>query len=602
MFKSRHILRFSFLLLIFCALFRVEAYTQKYQVEYRFAGKDTSERSGLADLKTSFNSRKDAEEYLSKLTETLYIEGYAAASIDSIHADSTRTRVWVFPGQRFQWKLNLDSVPADAMSALNLSAKNIPRQRIQYKQIKALETRLLNYYENTGYPFARVYTESELHEDTILSTLKIDPRVLYHIDSIRIIGTASLKNSFLQHYLGIRHGDIYYKEKLSRVNQLLENLPYIQQGQPWDLMMLGTGATMNLYLHPKRSSEINALVGFLPSSGSVTGKTKITADVRLNLKNALSGGETILLNWQQLEAQSPKLDVGFTQPYIFNTPYGIDFSFGMLKKDSSYLQLNTGIGIQYTWAGNQTLGIFYRTKNNFLLHAGIDTNAIRFSKQLPPFMDVRSSNGGLSYEFNGLDYIFNPRKGLHLNVSAAAGLRKIKRNNDIVNLKDPFDPDFDFASLYDTIQEKTYIVNAQLDLANYFSVARNSVFKLGLKAGWMMSPQLFQNELYRIGGYKIMRGFDEESIYADRYSVLTGEYRLLTGINSFLFGFIDFGLTRTTIFSQTRNNTFASTGLGLELETGFGLLNLSYAIGKRNDVSFDIRNASKIHFGYINYF
>jgi hypothetical protein len=37
-------------------------------------------------------------------------------------------------------------------------------------------------------------------------------------------------------------------------------------------------------------------------------------------------------------------------------------------------------------------------------------------------------------------------------------------------------------------------------------------------------------------------------------------------------------------------------------ETKFGLLNLSYAIGKRNDIKFNIREASKIHFGYINYF
>ena len=87
-----------------------------------------------------------------------------------------------------------------------------------------------------------------------------------------------------------------------------------------------------------------------------------------------------------------------------------------------------------------------------------------------------------------------------------------------------------------------------------------------------------------------------------RYAVFTAEYRYLVGINSYFFGFSDVGLTHTNFNTTSYSNNFISGGLGLEFETKFGLLNLSYALGKRNDVKFDIRNASKIHFGYINYF
>ena len=50
------------------------------------------------------------------------------------------------------------------------------------------------------------------------------------------------------------------------------------------------------------------------------------------------------------------------------------------------------------------------------------------------------------------------------------------------------------------------------------------------------------------------------------------------------------------------NNNFIGAGLGLAFETRFGLLNISYAAGKRNDVKLNLREASKIHFGYVNYF
>jgi outer membrane protein assembly factor BamA len=171
-----------------------------------------------------------------------------------------------------------------------------------------------------------------------------------------------------------------------------------------------------------------------------------------------------------------------------------------------------------------------------------------------------------------------------------------------VNLKDPLDPGFDFNSLYDSIKPKTYRLKIVASLAHFFPLGKAGTFKTAGNVGWIESPQNFQNELFRIGGYSLLRGFDEESIYASKYVVFTGEYRYLLGINSYFFGFSDLGFTRAKFNATDYSNSFISGGIGLEFETKFGLLNLSYAVGKRNDVKFDLRNSSKIHFGYINYF
>ena len=138
--------------------------------------------------------------------------------------------------------------------------------------------------------------------------------------------------------------------------------------------------------------------------------------------------------------------------------------------------------------------------------------------------------------------------------------------------------------------------------AQYINFAGNSVIKFAGNGGIIQSPQIFQNELFRIGGYHLLRGFAEESIYASQYAVLTAEYRYLIGLNSYFFAFSDGALTKTNINQFHYSNSFISGGIGLEFETKVGLLNLSVALGKRNDVKFDIRNSSKIHFGYINYF
>lgn len=551
---------------------------------------------------TSFDGKDTAVSYINSLQQVLMARGYTGASVDSVAIDSVNAKVYLFLGKEYFWTINTDSLSPNIFEIIKIKKTQLDRRQFQYKELKSFENSILDMFANRGFPFAAINTVgSEMDSGKIRLTWKIDKGVQYHIDSIRVYGNVRVRNLFLQHYLRIFDGDLYDKSKLDEIDRLMAGLPFLEQQHPWDLMMLGTGATLNLYLQNKRSSEINALIGFLPGN-SITGKTKITADVKLNLKNALGGGESILLNWQQLQAQSPRLELGLNLPYILNSPYGIEGSFGLLKQDSTWLMLNGRLGVEYLWNAHQSFQVFYQLKNTYLLQGGIDTTRIIQYRQLPQFMDVRSGSGGILYRFENLDYKFNPRSGNDLQATVTAGIRKVSVNNEITQLKDPNDPVFDFATLYDTVQKKSYVASVSIAAAHYFPVGKRSAVKLSVNSGWLQSPQIFQNELFRIGGYKLLRGFDEESIYADRYGVLTGEYRFLTGRNSYLFGFTDWGLTHTTYSGSKFSNSFVSAGLGLELETKVGLLNVSYAVGKRNDIKFDLKNASKIHFGYINYF
>lgn len=592
----------SFYVFILMFFFTSKVNAQKIQVIYHLTGKDTTQKNGTTDLQTDFESRERATVYLNNLRTVLNGKGYAQASIDSMRWDSAKANVYLFVGQKMVWNIRTDSVPSYVRTALGWSNRKDEITKQNFADVKLMQNQILNYFADNGYPFATVkLAEGNINGGEIVSFLKTDPGVLYHIDSIKIYSKGKIRNSFMQHYLGISNGDVYNKSKLNDVSKLIVDLPYLQEKQHWDLTMLGTGSTMNLYLMPKRSSEINALIGFLPGN-SVTGKSKVTADVRLNLKNALGGGETFLINWQQLQAQSPRLDLGLNLPYLFNSPYGLDASFSMWKQDSSWLLLTANIGGQYFWNAHKSMRVFYQMKNSYLLQGGVDTTSIKITHQLPQFMDVRSSSGGLSFQFENTNYTLNPRRGNQLTVTATAGIRKVSENNDIIQLKDPSNPGFDFSSLYDTVNKRSYITTVVFSGAHFFPVGEKNTFKLSADIGWIQSPQVFQNELFRIGGAELLRGFDEKSIYADRYGVASAEFRTLTGLNSYLFVFSDLGLTHTTLTSAKFSNSFISAGAGIRLETKVGLLNLAYAVGKRNDVRFDIRNASKIHFGYINYF
>lgn len=600
----KYLRRFLMVFFLMIFLFPVTVFSQKkYTVQYISAGKDSLSQIERFNFKTIFETKESAENYIHKLPETLFNKGFPTSSVDSVFYDSTSARVKLYIGQKYKWvQISTDSVEPFVLENTGWNEKQFENKNIDFSRLRLQEQKIIKYYENSGYPFAEVALKNiGIKDDKIKAQLHVAKGPLYHIDSIHVYGKVKIKNLFLQHYLGIYNGSVYNNQKLQQISKLIHDLPFLEEQQSWNVSMLGTGATLNLYLEPKRSSQVNVLIGFVPGN-TVTGKAQITADVHLNLKNALGDGESILLNWQQLQPQSPRLNLGFSKPYIFNSDFGIDFSFDLYKRDSSYLQLNGILGLQYLISSNKMFKIFYQNESDFLLNGGVDTNQVIYSKQLPVNIDVSSGNVGIGYHFENTNYRLNPRKGNELDITGTAGIRKTSKNNVIVNLKDPSNPNFDFNSLYDSIKLKTYRFKIIANGTHYFPLGKMSTFKTAANIGLLESPQNFQNELFRIGGYKLLRGFDEESIYANQYAVFTGEYRYLLGTNSYFFGFSDVGFTKTKFKTTEYSNSFISGGIGLEFETKFGLLNLSYAVGKRNDVNFDIRNSSKIHFGYINYF
>jgi outer membrane protein assembly factor BamA len=455
--------------------------------------------------------------------------------------------------------------------------------------------------ENHGYPFARIWLDSmQIEGSTVEATLAIDKGPLYKIDSLRVTGNARIRNRFLQRYLDIPAGSPYRKDKLDAISNRLLELPYAREQSPWNMTMLGTGSTLNLYLEQKKASQVNVLVGFLPDNTQINGRLLLTGEANINLRNAFGGGESIDVNWQQIQVQSPRLNLGYQQPYIFNSALGIDFNFDLFKKDSSFINLNFQAGIQYLVSARQTGRIFFQQFTTNLLT--VDTNRVKASRQLPPYLDVSSSNLGLDYRLNQTDYRFNPRRGQELSVLFSAGIRRIRENSAITDLTtDQSGNEFDYASLYDTLQLKTYLLRAKVSGAQYFRLSKQSTLKAGLQAGWLQARDLFRNEMFQIGGYKLLRGFDEESIFATRYAVLTAEYRFLIGTNSFLFAFTDAGWAANTGFSEQVSHSYLGFGGGITFETKAGILNLAYAVGKRNDLPLDFRQ-SKIHFGFVSLF
>ena len=611
-------LRLQILVIVFLLLHIHSSAQDVYALNIRSADKDSAFLTDNLGVPLSFNTRTACVEYINQLPGYLHSKGYVTASLDSVRYDSSFAKVVLFVGDIYQWaQIDATQIEASLLQAVGWREKMFSDKPMDFGQIRLWQDRILNYLENNGYPFAKIYLDSmqldngntnlTTTKDSIISgqawaKLKVDKGPHYKIDSIRILGNAKISNEYLQRYLDLRNGSTFSKEKLLRISKQMKELTYVEEEYPAKLVWLGSGSILEMYLKQKRSSQVNVLVGFLPNNDQLSSKKLlITGEANINLKNALGAGETIGLNWQQLQVKSPRLNIIYQHPYLFNSPIGLDFAFDMFRKDSTFLNVNLQLGAQYILSIHQAGKLFIQQFQTIV--NGINTNFILQNHRLPEDADVSSFNLGIDYEFNNTNYRLNPTTGNEFRIITSAGTKKLKKNSQVLELKDPGNPSFDFESLYDTVKLKTYQFRIRTTAAKYFPIGRQnrSTVKTAINGGFFQSANIFRNELFQIGGYKLLRGFDEESQYLSQYIIGTVEYRYLVGQNSFFYILADGGWGRNNSQNVNISYTYFGTGLGLAFETKAGIFNLAWAVGKRNDTELNLRQ-SKIHFGFVNYF
>lgn len=555
-------------------------------------------------VKNNFAGKDQAVSYAGEIAKNLLEEGYASNSLDTIVVDTTSITAYFFLGKKYTWQaLNTSQVEQSLLEAVDWKSylfNGTPYNSVALEQ--KLNT-LLDYLENNGYPFAKAWVDSiYMNGANVTAALHVKPGGLYVLDSIQVAGNAPVSNRFLQQYLELPKGAIYSRQKIEKLEEKLAQLSYLEIRSRPQLRWLSKGYVLELNLAPRKTNRFNLLLGFLPNqSAQAASKLLLTGDASILLNNELGAGETFSFSWQRMQASSPRLQFFYTQPYLFKLPIGADISFNMYKRDTTFLNIDMKAG-----------GIFHLGKNRqatisvqrFISQSSVaDKQAIIQYKVLPPINNISRSTLGLEYNVNVTNSLFNPTRGSVLSVSALLGTRRIKKNNDILELKDPIDPSYNFNRLYDSVKLSSTMAQVNVQAARYLPIGNKgrSTVKLSMNGAIYLNDVIFKNEMFQIGGYKLLRGFDDESQFLSQYTIGTAEYRYLVGERSYFFTFMDGGWGADKSYKTHINYTYASTGLGMSFETKAGLFNLAWAIGKRNDEPFNLRK-SKIHIGFTNTF
>jgi len=535
------------------------------------------------------NSHPDsisAVRYFSKLITQLQNAGHLDASLDSVKGTRDTLTGYVFFGDVFTWvRIRQDNLDEGMLTEAGLRDRLYSSKPVTSDAINRINKRILTWCENHGYPFASItYRDFEFDGHDVSALLDLNTEKRITIDSIIVRGTSRLSRIYLENYLSVKSGDLYNESIIRNIPDRVRELPMVTEAKAFGVTFTDETATIILNLEDKKASQIDGVIGILPDYNN-QGKVQLTGDIRIRLLSSFGRGELFDFNWKNPQPQTQDLKMNVNYPFLLNSPIGIDLNLGIYKKDTTYIDVNLNAGLQFILHGGNYFKVFVNSKKSNLL----STYGYQNTTTLPPYADISVVSYGIGIKSEKLDYRFNPRRGYAINVTGATGFKTIKENPKLNEV------------IYDSLDLETVQYHGLLTVDTYISLFSRGVLNLGTQSAGIGGPQLFSNELYRIGGLKTLRGFDEESILTSVYFIGKAEMRYLMDQNSFLFLFFNGAWYERNSNSTYVNDTPYGFGAGITFETRIGIFSVNYALGKEFDNPIRLK-AAKVHFGIVNYF
>ena len=547
---------------------------QSIQVHYTLLN-NTSLKKNKDFKPFEIKSKDELNSVLKNKKNQLIEKGYFLASFKPLYRSSTEIEVLVEIGSHFP---NVAIAIEDSIKSQlrSFGIDNISKNSLKTNPslFKLFIDKTLKAYANNGYPFAQVFfAEQEIIEQQIEIQMNISSGKFYRFSDIIVKGDSSISKSTVQNLIGIKINDIYSEEKLSSIDRILQQTNFINVLKKSELLFTENGVELYVYLENQKMSSMNGAVGLQPNPQ--TQRIGLTGDVQIKLLNVFKKAELIDVNWRSIEPQTQALQAKLNYPFLFKSPFGIDLKFNLYKRDSTFLDLKSFIGIQYSYKNNVQLKGFYQINSSEILSKTPNSSSL-FSYLAP----IKLNSYGISLQYRRINYLPNPSKGFSLYIETSIGNRTVKKEN--------------------TALEKSYVYKSIFQYESYIPITKRNIIKVGVNFESYTSSTIFQNERYRFGGINSLRGFNEEELFASTKMISSLEYRFLLDKNSTVFVFYDQGIYEDNTLNYKIDSPFG-VGSGISFGSKIGFFSISYALGKQENNPLEFKNG-KIHFGYITYF
>ena len=504
------------------------------------------------DEKTLVKDSVSAVKFLDSLTQN----NYYLTELRNVKKEGNRTEIYFDTGKNF----NEANVKLTEEIAKNLNLK----QEFFTKNLDSLKKEINARYRARGFTFNRVKSKFLGMEQNIphieISVVSGEQR---KINSFVIKGYDKVPKRFLKNLEKDFQGKIYADENLIRINQSLQNHPFLSFEKPAQTLFTKDSTQVFLFLQKRKSNSFDGIIGF---GNDKTEKFTFNGSLNMNFRNMFNSFETVNIFWQRNPDKGQIFDLKTDIPYLFKSNLGLDLNVNIYRQDSTFANVKFLPSLYLHLSNRQKLG----------LRGTFETSSVMDSLYIQG-KDFGKKGIGVWYDFT------EPSE-----IELFMHKTKIRASADYIS----------------TLYSKD---NTQISQNNFFFYGERNFYisgnhYLNLRAETALinsKNELVANELLRFGGWNSFRGFNENALFADFYYFGTAEYRFLAGNQAFFDVFGQYGeLNNKSLSLKPKLYSF---GLGFNFFLPIGLMSFQISNGNEfgNPVKF---GDTKIHWGILSKF
>ncbi len=441
----------------------------------------------------------------------------------------------------------------------------------------------LTFYENSGNPFSKVIISSiNFYKDSTEGkyfadlTLTLDKGKESSIDKIEIEGNTKTKDYVITREMRLSTGEKFSENLIKEIPYRLNRLGFFEPVDvPNYYINSQNEGVLVVTVKDKQTNNFDGVIGYVP--GDVNSSGYVTGLVNISLRNIFGTGRAAAIRWQKLDRSSQELELKYLEPWILGLPLNINAGLYQRKQDTTYIQRKLNFSVEFL--ASEDFSAAFTLSTESVIPSDTDTLSLTV-------YNSNSVTTGLNFKLDTRDDPYSPTQGI-LFINSYSFSRKT------INGPEKF--------ITPNLATNIDLQRFELEFQIFYQPFQKQVIALGLNGKELRGSFFEISDLFRLGGANTLRGYTEDQFLGSRIFWSNLEYRFLLTQRSFAFLFLDTGyflrpedLSRNILKTEGFRIGY---GLGINLETGLGVIGVSFALGKGDSFT-----NGKIHFGIVNEF
>ena len=540
-------------------------YSQNINLEIEFLS-NSADVSNYKKIKKNAVEFTDLEKIIDVSIDSLKKQGYFKARVKEItKKDSFNYNSIIELNEQFNniyiYDVNKVIIYEDKIRKID----NKEYYTVEINELESFLKKTTKKLADRGYPFNKIklINIKEIDNSSISANLNVDLGEKRTLDKIKIKGYEKFPKSFTKQYLKLLTEETFDFEKIKEKSKKINNLGFVRQTKDPEVLFKKDSTITYLFIEKTENNSFDGFIGFATNEES--NKLELNGYVNLKLSNTLNYGEEITLDYKSTDNEDKFFKTNIIAPFVLQSPLGLELSLNLTKKDTSYTK------------DEQSIGVNYLTKNKH----GISLH-LSYLNSVSNLTIVNQSIKDYNSKFQKIRYSY-----LEPNI-----------NNKLIPIKFLNTLEFSIGERRDNTNTRKQI-KYKTKTYNNFKITNKSSIYLNFESYGLISTNFYQNEMLLFGGINSIRGFEENSIAANKLFMINSEYRFTIDNNIYINTILDSAYYENSL-SDIKGYIYG-LGLGLNINTNSGVFKINYANGVKKGEAVDLK-LSKIHVSFSNTF